>query len=207
MPVLQSEVSPKAARGRFVCFQLSLLNLGIMIAYWVGYGFTPVTGSIAWRIPVALQVSSHSQLLSSVLTRRPSSKFLFSSSSSSSQNPQDGLLPMVEQRNHSLFSLDSKANQNLTQTSSCSIKRSRRWLLSRSLSVAGSGRIFSRQTLSNLEDVFLSLVLSNSSSRLEVSTPSSFTLETSSPSSVIREHYSLEVSSLGSLSPRLSLGS
>ncbi|KAK8844532.1 hypothetical protein IAR55_006379 [Kwoniella newhampshirensis] len=55
VPVLQSEVSPKATRGRFVCFQLSLLNAGIMLAYWVGYGFTPMTGSKAWRIPVALQ--------------------------------------------------------------------------------------------------------------------------------------------------------
>jgi len=55
VPVLQSEVSPARARGRFVCFQLSLLNLGIFIAYWVGYGFTPMTGSKAWRIPVALQ--------------------------------------------------------------------------------------------------------------------------------------------------------
>jgi MFS family permease len=26
-----------------------------MLAYWVGYGFTPMTGSKAWRIPVALQ--------------------------------------------------------------------------------------------------------------------------------------------------------
>jgi hypothetical protein len=25
------------------------------LAYWVGYGFTPITGSKAWRIPVALQ--------------------------------------------------------------------------------------------------------------------------------------------------------
>ncbi|WWC64932.1 uncharacterized protein I303_107546 [Kwoniella dejecticola CBS 10117] len=55
MPVLQSEVSPKASRGRFVCFQLSLLNLGIMIAYWTGYGFAFVDGSKAWRIPVAMQ--------------------------------------------------------------------------------------------------------------------------------------------------------
>ena len=54
-PVLQSEVSPKAARGRFVCFQLTCLNSGTMVAYWVGYGFTPVGGSIAWRIPVAIQ--------------------------------------------------------------------------------------------------------------------------------------------------------
>ncbi|WVF69426.1 hypothetical protein IAT40_004203 [Kwoniella sp. CBS 6097] len=55
MPVLQSEVSPKSSRGRFVCFQLSLLNFGIMTAYWTGYGFAYVTGSKAWRIPVALQ--------------------------------------------------------------------------------------------------------------------------------------------------------
>ncbi|KAK4688961.1 hypothetical protein P7C73_g1147, partial [Tremellales sp. Uapishka_1] len=54
-PVLQSEVSPKAARGRFVCFQLSCLNAGTMIAYWVGYGFTSVSGSKAWRVPIALQ--------------------------------------------------------------------------------------------------------------------------------------------------------
>jgi len=48
-------VSPKASRGRFVCFQLSLLNCGIFIAYWVGYGFSTITGTKAWRIPVALQ--------------------------------------------------------------------------------------------------------------------------------------------------------
>jgi MFS family permease len=55
VPVLQAEASPKATRGRFVCFQLSLLNLGILLAYWVGYGFTSVTGSKAWRVPIALQ--------------------------------------------------------------------------------------------------------------------------------------------------------
>jgi hypothetical protein len=34
---------------------LTLLNCGIFIAYWTGYGFTPMTGSKAWRIPVAMQ--------------------------------------------------------------------------------------------------------------------------------------------------------
>lgn len=53
--MLQNEVSPPKQRGRFICFALTLLNLGIMIAYWVGFGFTPVAGSKAWRIPVALQ--------------------------------------------------------------------------------------------------------------------------------------------------------
>ncbi len=50
-----AEVSPKASRGRYVCAQLSTLNLGIFLAYWIGYGFSTVTGSKAWRIPVALQ--------------------------------------------------------------------------------------------------------------------------------------------------------
>jgi MFS family permease len=75
-PVLMAEVSPKASRGRYVCAQLSTLNLGIFlacecscvkvlatvrlstsnaIADWVGYGFSSISGSKAWRIPVALQ--------------------------------------------------------------------------------------------------------------------------------------------------------
>ncbi|KAJ9102618.1 hypothetical protein QFC19_004727 [Naganishia cerealis] len=55
-PILMAEVSPKASRGRYVAAQLSTLNLGIFLAYWVGYGFTNyVTGSIQWRIPVVLQ--------------------------------------------------------------------------------------------------------------------------------------------------------
>ncbi|KAI5452308.1 hypothetical protein NCC49_000871 [Naganishia albida] len=55
-PVLMAEVSPKASRGRYVAAQLSMLNLGIFLAYWVGYGFTNyVTGSVQWRMPVALQ--------------------------------------------------------------------------------------------------------------------------------------------------------
>jgi hypothetical protein len=29
--------------------------LGIFVAYWTGYGFTPMTSSKAWRIPVAMQ--------------------------------------------------------------------------------------------------------------------------------------------------------
>ncbi|BEI87266.1 hypothetical protein CcaverHIS002_0706120 [Cutaneotrichosporon cavernicola] len=54
-PVLQAEISPSATRGRYVCFQLSLLNLGIMLAYWVGYGFSLGNDDYLWRIPVALQ--------------------------------------------------------------------------------------------------------------------------------------------------------
>ncbi|WWD21823.1 hypothetical protein CI109_106311 [Kwoniella shandongensis] len=78
MPVLQSEVSPKAARGRFVCFQLSLLNLGIMVAYWVGYGFSFSSGAKAWRIPVALQAIFQVPILVLVLIVPESPRWLAS---------------------------------------------------------------------------------------------------------------------------------
>lgn len=59
VPVLQAEYSPKATRGLFVCIQLTVLNLGIMLAYWVDFGFSnsnKVLGSAQWRIPLALQL-------------------------------------------------------------------------------------------------------------------------------------------------------
>lgn len=55
VPVFQSEFSPKAHRGLFVCMQLSTLNLGIFIAYWIDYGFSSSSSSYAWRIPCILQ--------------------------------------------------------------------------------------------------------------------------------------------------------
>ncbi|KAL3420566.1 hexose carrier [Phlyctema vagabunda] len=56
VPVFQAEFSPKATRGLYVCMQLSTLNFGIFLAYWVDYGFTQsITSSIAWRIPCIMQ--------------------------------------------------------------------------------------------------------------------------------------------------------
>jgi sugar porter (SP) family MFS transporter len=54
-PVLQAEFSPKSSRGIYVCAQLSTLNLGICVVYWIDYGFSSHQGSYAWRIPVILQ--------------------------------------------------------------------------------------------------------------------------------------------------------
>jgi MFS family permease len=54
--VFQAEFSPKATRGVFVCAQLSTLNFGIFLAYWIDYGFSFIeNGSYAWRVPVILQ--------------------------------------------------------------------------------------------------------------------------------------------------------
>lgn len=57
VPVMQAEFSPKASRGTYVCAQLSTLNFGIMMVYWIDYAFGLIPGgpSYAWRIPVILQ--------------------------------------------------------------------------------------------------------------------------------------------------------
>ncbi|KAL0932938.1 hexose carrier [Colletotrichum truncatum] len=55
VPVLQAEFSPKASRGIYVCAQLSTLNFGIFLIYWIDYAFSSHTESYAWRVPVILQ--------------------------------------------------------------------------------------------------------------------------------------------------------
>lgn len=55
VPVFQSEFSPKASRGLYVCMQLSTLNFGTDLVYWIDYAFSTHTSSYAWRIPVILQ--------------------------------------------------------------------------------------------------------------------------------------------------------
>ncbi|KAL2108180.1 hypothetical protein VUR80DRAFT_4146 [Thermomyces stellatus] len=55
VPVLQAEFSPKASRGVYVCAQLSTLNFGICVVYWIDYAFSSHNGSYAWRTPVIMQ--------------------------------------------------------------------------------------------------------------------------------------------------------
>lgn len=57
VPVMQSEFSPKSTRGIYVCAQLSTLNFGIMLVYWIDYAFGTIPGvdSYIWRVPVCLQ--------------------------------------------------------------------------------------------------------------------------------------------------------
>ncbi|KAG0165929.1 hypothetical protein DFQ28_006538 [Apophysomyces sp. BC1034] len=55
VPVYQSEVSPPKSRGAHVCFECSLLVVGIGIAYWLEFGLYFVGGEFAWRFPLAFQ--------------------------------------------------------------------------------------------------------------------------------------------------------
>ncbi|SPO31343.1 probable sugar transporter [Ustilago trichophora] len=57
VPILQAETSPAISRGQLVALDLTVLNIGIVVSYWVDYafGFSGLTGSKIWRIPIALQ--------------------------------------------------------------------------------------------------------------------------------------------------------
>ncbi len=55
-PVYQSEIGPAAQKGWQVCCQLSTLLFGLMLAYWINYGFYYQQNSAQWRFPLAFQM-------------------------------------------------------------------------------------------------------------------------------------------------------
>lgn len=58
VPVLQAETSPAISRGKLVAIDLTVLNCGIVISYWIDYSFNfgGLGGSnVSWRVPIALQ--------------------------------------------------------------------------------------------------------------------------------------------------------
>lgn len=57
IPVWQSEMAPPKIRGFLVLFEGALITGGIMLAYWLNYGFWFITqyGSFQWRFPIAFQ--------------------------------------------------------------------------------------------------------------------------------------------------------
>ncbi|KAL9060272.1 MAG: hypothetical protein Q9162_000676 [Coniocarpon cinnabarinum] len=55
-PVYQSEVARAAHRGWMVCCQVTTMLGGLMVAYWINYGFYFVKNSAQWRFPLAFQM-------------------------------------------------------------------------------------------------------------------------------------------------------
>lgn len=54
-PVYQAEVSKTSARGWQVACQLTTMLFGLMLAYWINYGFFFHTNSVQWRFPLIFQ--------------------------------------------------------------------------------------------------------------------------------------------------------
>lgn len=58
IPMWQSELSKAHNRGLLVLIEGSLISCGIMISYWVDYGFYQIKdNSVQWRFPIAFQAA------------------------------------------------------------------------------------------------------------------------------------------------------
>ncbi|RAL65776.1 hypothetical protein DID88_005441 [Monilinia fructigena] len=78
IPVWQSEMAPPKIRGFLVLFEGALIAGGIMLSYWLNYGFFFITkyGSFQWRFPIAFQGFFGMILLVGILALPESPKWL-----------------------------------------------------------------------------------------------------------------------------------
>lgn len=56
VPTWQSETSKSHRRGQLVMIEGALITGGIMLSYWIDFGFSFVAGPVAWRFPIAFQI-------------------------------------------------------------------------------------------------------------------------------------------------------
>ncbi|PSN72001.1 general substrate transporter [Corynespora cassiicola Philippines] len=56
VPMYQSELCEKEYRGRLVSWEVLFIGIGIVLAYWIDFGFSYIPGSVAWRTPIAIQL-------------------------------------------------------------------------------------------------------------------------------------------------------
>jgi MFS family permease len=51
IPTWQSETSMPNERGKLVCIDCCILIFGIVISYWMDYGFAKINGASQWYVP------------------------------------------------------------------------------------------------------------------------------------------------------------
>jgi MFS family permease len=54
-PVWQGETSKASWRGKLVIIEMIMNIFGFMLSNWVTFGLSYAAGSIAWRLPLAIQ--------------------------------------------------------------------------------------------------------------------------------------------------------
>ncbi|CAO3684237.1 unnamed protein product [Umbelopsis vinacea] len=56
VPLYQSELAPKAIRGRLISLQQFAITIGIMVSFWINYATDlHLTGTATWRVPLGIQ--------------------------------------------------------------------------------------------------------------------------------------------------------
>ncbi|KAJ5094320.1 hypothetical protein N7456_010181 [Penicillium angulare] len=56
IPVWHSELSKAASRGKGLAIELGINIFGVMMSYWIDYGFSFVESEVQFRFPIALQI-------------------------------------------------------------------------------------------------------------------------------------------------------
>ncbi|KAI8639015.1 general substrate transporter [Parasitella parasitica] len=56
VPLYQSEIAPPELRGGLLSLQQLSITFGILISFWIDFGFTNVQGQASWRIPLCIQI-------------------------------------------------------------------------------------------------------------------------------------------------------
>ncbi|KAF7188600.1 Sugar transporter STL1 [Pseudocercospora fuligena] len=56
VPTWQSETTKSHRRGQMVMIEGALISGGIMLSYWIDFGFSFIDGAIAWRFPIGFQI-------------------------------------------------------------------------------------------------------------------------------------------------------
>ncbi|KAM0786056.1 hypothetical protein ACM66B_006867 [Microbotryomycetes sp. NB124-2] len=56
IPTWHAETAKSHNRGVLVCIEAAMISTGTAISYWIDYGFSFISSSVSWRVPIALQV-------------------------------------------------------------------------------------------------------------------------------------------------------
>jgi len=76
IPVYQSETCGGAIRGTLVCLNSTVTIIGLVIAYWLDYGFSFISGGVQWRFPIGFQAVFAACLLLQVTVLPDSPRWL-----------------------------------------------------------------------------------------------------------------------------------
>ena len=77
VPTWQSETSKSHRRGQLVMLEGTLIVSGVMISYWIDFGFSFIeTNPVAWRFPLAFQIFFALIIFSTVLGLPESPRWL-----------------------------------------------------------------------------------------------------------------------------------
>ncbi|KIY66349.1 general substrate transporter [Cylindrobasidium torrendii FP15055 ss-10] len=78
IPSWQAECSKAHNRGLHICIEASMIATGTVIAYWIDFGLSFVDSSVAWRLPIGLQMIFAIILIIAIVFLPESPRYLLS---------------------------------------------------------------------------------------------------------------------------------